>query len=109
MLKDIVGNNLDYFINIDNIDRMALAEGYDTDRLFLPTVRGKKLAYKRPSDNKLINFGDAKYESYDKHNDKDRRTAYRKRATKIKGDWKKDKFSPNSLALAILWSDKIDL
>lgn len=28
---------------------------------------------------------------------------YLARATKIKGDWKKDKYSPNSLAIALLW------
>ena len=31
------------------------------------------------------------------------RKSYLARATKIKGDWKKDKFSPNSLAISILW------
>jgi hypothetical protein len=28
---------------------------------------------------------------------------YLARATKIKGNWKKDKYSPNSLAIALLW------
>ena len=32
-----------------------------------------------------------------------RRKAYRARATKIKGEWKKDKNSPNNLAINILW------
>jgi len=32
-----------------------------------------------------------------------KRKAYLARATKIKGDWAKDKYSPNSLAIAILW------
>jgi hypothetical protein len=31
------------------------------------------------------------------------RKAYLARATKIKGDWKKDKYSPNSLAVYVLW------
>jgi hypothetical protein len=31
------------------------------------------------------------------------RRLYRARATKIRGDWKKDKHSPNSLAVSILW------
>ena len=31
------------------------------------------------------------------------RKAYLARATKIKGDWKKDKYSPNTLAIRILW------
>lgn len=32
-----------------------------------------------------------------------KRKQYLARATKIKGDWKKDKYSPNSLAINILW------
>jgi len=32
-----------------------------------------------------------------------KRRLYRARATKIKGDWSKDPYSPNSLAIAILW------
>ena len=33
----------------------------------------------------------------------EKRRLYRARATKIKGDWKKDKYSPNNLAINILW------
>ena len=33
-----------------------------------------------------------------------KRKGYIARATKIKGDWKRDKFSPNNLAISILWS-----
>ena len=32
-----------------------------------------------------------------------KRRLYRARATKIKGDWKKDTYSPNNLAINILW------
>jgi len=32
-----------------------------------------------------------------------KRKAYHSRASKAKGDWKNDKFSPNNLALKILW------
>ena len=32
-----------------------------------------------------------------------KRRLYRARATKIKGDWAKDPYSPNSLAIAVLW------
>jgi hypothetical protein len=34
------------------------------------------------------------------------RSAYLSRATKIKGDWAKDMYSPNSLAINILWDGK---
>ncbi len=32
-----------------------------------------------------------------------KRRQYRARATKIKGDWKSDKYSPNNLAINVLW------
>jgi hypothetical protein len=32
-----------------------------------------------------------------------RREYYLARASYIKGDWKKNKFSPNSLSIALLW------
>ena len=43
------------------------------------------------------------YEDYTKHKDDDRRQRYLARATKIKGDWKEDKYSPNNLSIHILW------
>lgn len=36
-----------------------------------------------------------------------KRNAYLSRATKIRGDWKKDRYSPNSLAIQILWDGKL--
>lgn len=33
----------------------------------------------------------------------DHRRRYLARATRIKGDWKADKYSPNNLAINILW------
>ena len=33
----------------------------------------------------------------------EKQKAYRARATKIKGDWKADKYSPNQLAVSLLW------
>ena len=33
----------------------------------------------------------------------EKRKNYLARATKIKGDWKSNKFSPNNLAISILW------
>lgn len=33
----------------------------------------------------------------------EKQKSYRARATKIKGDWKSDKYSPNSLAISLLW------
>ncbi len=52
---------------------------------------------------KLIHFGQMGYEDYTKHKNEIRRQNYLKRATKIKGDWKENKYSPNNLAINILW------
>jgi hypothetical protein len=41
--------------------------------------------------------------------DNKRRDNYLKRARRIRGNWAKDDYSPNNLAMRILWSDKIDL
>jgi hypothetical protein len=77
-----------------------------------------KLIYKKPvetstrknkkymilnDDNKYVHFGDSRYTDYTKHNDKERRKRYLDRATKIKGNWKKDKYSPNLLSQNLLW------
>lgn len=43
------------------------------------------------------------YEDYTKHNDPERRLRYLARATKIKGDWKNNPYSPNNLSIRLLW------
>ena len=77
-----------------------------------------KLIYKKPvetstrknkkymilnDDNKYVHFGDNRYTDYTIHNDLERRKRYLNRATKIKGNWKKDKYSPNLLSQNLLW------
>ena len=54
--------------------------------------------------NKLVHFGDLRYEDYTKHHDEERLKNYLSRATKIKGNWKRDKYSPNNLAIYLLWN-----
>jgi hypothetical protein len=62
------------------------------------------------ADGKIIRFGASGLKDYllysmtrdakaDRH-----RSNYRKRAMKIKGNWAEDPYSPNSLALSVLWS-----
>jgi hypothetical protein len=45
------------------------------------------------------------WSSQDKALGERKRKAYLARSGKIKGDWKKDKYSPNRLARAILWAE----
>jgi len=80
-----------------------------------------KLIYKKPvetstrknkkymilnDDNKYIHFGDSRYMDYTIHNDPERRKRYLNRASKIRGEWKKDKYSPNNLSINLLWDGK---
>lgn len=95
-------------LNLKNVAKMATIEGYDTSRIYPPTQQGKKLSYLTP-DGRLVNFGNSAYESYDAHMDKQRRTNYLRRARRIPGNWANDDYSPNNLAMRILWSDRIDL
>lgn len=95
-------------LNLRNVAKMAVAEGYDTARIFPPTREGKKLSYLTP-DGRRVNFGNVAYESYDAHMDQQRRTRYLRRARSIRGNWQTDRYSPNNLAIRTLWSDKINL
>lgn len=71
-------------------------------QLFLSSRKNKKYMVITP-DDKLVHFGAIGYEDFTKHKDKERRDAYLRRATKIKGNWKNNKYSPNNLAINILW------
>ena len=70
--------------------------------LFLSSREDKKFMVMAPN-GKLVHFGQMGYSDYTQHKDKKRRAAYLRRASKIKGDWKSDKYSPNNLAMNILW------
>ena len=54
--------------------------------------------------NKFVYFGSMLYEDYTKHGSEIRKNNYIRRASNIKGNWKDDKYSPNNLAIHILWS-----
>ncbi len=64
--------------------------------------KDKKYMVKDP-DGKSVHFGQMGYEDFTKHKNRERRERYLKRATKIKGDWNKTKYSPNNLSIHILW------
>jgi hypothetical protein len=53
--------------------------------------------------SKTVHFG-SKLEDYTKHQDEDRRKRYLARAKGIKGEWRNDKYSPNNLAIHLLWN-----
>ena len=69
----------------------------------LSTRKNKKYMVFNPNTNKWIHFGNSNYEDFTKHNDEERRQRYLRRATKIKGNWQENKYSPNNLAIHLLW------
>lgn len=70
--------------------------------VYLSSRKTKKFMVITP-DNKAVHFGAMGYEDYTKHKSEERRQKYRRRAENIKGNWKQDKYSPNNLAINILW------
>jgi hypothetical protein len=70
-----------------------------------PSTRKNKKYMIMNDDHKYIHFGDSRYQDATVHNDPVRISSYLKRATKIKGNWKKDKYSPNNLAINLLWNN----
>lgn len=71
-----------------------------------PSTRKNKKYMILDDHTKYIHFGDSRYQDATVHGDKNRLKNYLSRATKIKGDWKKNKYSPNNLSINLLWNDK---
>ena len=93
--------------------QMAENTGYDPSKVMFCNTGKNKLMYESPDG--LVHFGNPDYPDYiiysflehinevdEGYADK-RRELYRKRATNIKGNWKKNKYSANNLAINILW------
>ena len=76
-------------------------KGNDNVKLELSEKKDKK--YKVIVDGKTVHFGST-MEDYTKHKDESRRKSYIARAKGIKGDWKSNKYSPNNLAINLLWN-----
>ena len=74
----------------------------EPNRLHFSTRKDKKYMVQNEQGN-WIHFGAMGYEDFTKHMDENRRQAYLARSKNIKGNWKSDKYSPNNLAIHILW------
>ena len=80
-----------------------LHEYYGKDKeLLISTRKNKKYMVK--NNNKYIHFGDIRFEDFTKHKNKERQLRYLARASRIKGDWAKDIYSPNMLSIILLWN-----
>ena len=76
--------------------------GDDKAEIYLSATKNKKFAVRTP-DGRVVNFGQKGYDDFTKHQNQQRRENYLNRAMKIKGNWKEDKYSPNNLAINVLW------
>jgi len=92
----------------------AAKNGYDPMDVSFADTPEHKIAVKRPeggiSRAGRVGYGDFIIWSYLEAHKKaapgtaaKKRDTFRKSHTKIKGDWRADKFSPNNLALHLLW------
>lgn len=94
---------------------VAEKEGYNPDSIYFSDKPEKKLMILNNEDERKIYFGQTGYGDFiiwnflenmgvvpDSFSSK-KRKLYLARATKIKGNWKKDIYSPNNLAIRILW------
>ena len=70
----------------------------DKHKLVMPNADGSLVRFGAVGLGDHILYTLAKDPKADEH-----RKHYLQRATKIRGDWKKDEYSPNSLAIGILW------
>jgi hypothetical protein len=74
-----------------------------TAKIYPSSKREKKYQIYDPLLKKWVHFGQIGYEDFTKHKNNNRRKNYLARSTKIKGNWKKKKYSPNNLSIHILW------
>ena len=90
------------YSNPTQVYRLAKKYLGKTAKIGLSTIKEKKYMVTKP-DGKIVHFGQMFYEDFTKHKNKTRRKNYLTRSRKIKGDWKKNKYSPNNLSIHLLW------
>lgn len=101
--KKAYSSRLYKYSNPRKAQKMAYKYLGKTAKLYPADKKDKKYKIWDPYHNKWVNFGQLGYEDYTKHKNKTRRKSYLSRSTKIKGDWKRNKYSPNNLSIHILW------
>lgn len=88
--------------SISNPDIVVkLARKYYNKDIYLSNRKNKKYAIE-DDDGNFIHFG-SNMEDFTKHGDETRRRNYLTRASNIKGNWAKDKYSPNMLSIILSW------
>jgi len=99
--KSIKGNGIEQFSNFKEAQKKTNKYFGKPTKLYISDNPNKK--YYVLDNEKKVYFGAMGYEDFTKHKDEERRQDYLNRATKIKGKWKDNKYSPNNLAINILW------
>ena len=95
--------NIEDYYNLNNVYNNAIKYlGKNVD-IKLSTRKNKKFMILNPNNNKWIHFGLLGYKYFTLTGDKNKQYRYFKRAMNIKGNWINDKYSPNNLAINILW------
>ena len=90
------------YSNPSEVYRRASRYMGKTAKIGLSTKRDKKYMITTPN-GRIVHFGQMGYQDFTRHGNKTRRKNYLTRSGKIKGDWAKDKYSPNNLARKLLW------
>jgi len=73
-----------------------------TAKIGLSTKRDKKYMITR-LNVLIVHFGKIRNKYFTFTHNKTKRKNYLRRSAKIRGDWAKDKYSPNNLARKLLW------
>ena len=93
---------------LDAVRANAKSNGYDPKIIEFSDDDQHKIMVTTP-DGRKVRFGRVGYGDFliwsavDAKKAQTKRATFRKSHGAIKGDWKKDKFSPNSLAIGVLW------
>jgi len=74
-----------------------------TARLYPASNKTKKYRICDRKSHHWVNFGQMGYEDFTKHKDRGRRQNYLTRSGKIRGNWRRNPYSPNNLSRHILW------
>ncbi len=90
------------YSNPSEVYRRASKYMGKTAKIGLSTKKEKKYMITTPDGN-VVHFGQMGYEDFTKHKNKERRKNYLTRSRKIKGNWKKNKYSANNLSIHLLW------
>lgn len=99
---------------LEEVKKSARRSGYDTKTIAFSDNKTHKIRMERP-DGKILRFGRVGYNDFhiwshlERNNQEPKGTAkvkqdrFWKSHSKIKGDWKEDKYSPNWLSMNLLW------